>query len=134
LLSREARRVESVNLCGAPSVISVGRGIAKQEDLQLVRDLAAVLTAEIGCTRPIAEGQGWLSHERYIGVSGAIIKPELFVAIGLSGQIQHMVGANRAKTVVAINSDKNAPIFKQADFGIVGDLYQVVPGLIEALR
>ncbi|MDR2109492.1 MAG: FAD-binding protein [Coriobacteriales bacterium] len=134
LQSRKARTVEAVNLASVPCVISVGRGFEKQEDLQLAQQLADCLQAEIGCTRPIAEGMGWMSHERYIGVSGAMLKPELFIAVGLSGQIQHMVGANRARTIIALNNDKNAPIFRQADYGIVGDLYAVLPRLSEALR
>lgn len=133
LVSKRPRDVETVNLAGAQIVVSVGRGIEKEEDLQLARDLARSLQGEVGCTRPIAEGVRWMSHERYIGVSGAMLKPTLFVAVGLSGQIQHMVGAHRAKTIVAINKDKNAPIFKQADYGIVGDLYEVLPKLTTAL-
>lgn len=134
LVERKPRTVESVNLAAARHVVSVGRGIENQEDLAIVDDLSNALEAEVGCTRPIAEGANWMSRERYIGVSGAMLKPDLFVAVGLSGQIQHMVGANSAKTIVAINKDKNAPVFKQADYGIVGDLYEVVPKLTAALK
>ncbi|WP_139653668.1 FAD-binding protein [Raoultibacter phocaeensis] len=133
LIERKPRTVESVNLAAARHVVSVGRGIEKEEDLALADELACALEAEVGCTRPIAEGANWMSRERYIGVSGAMLKPDLFVAVGLSGQIQHMVGANSAKTIIAINKDKNAPVFKQADYGIVGDLYEVVPKLTAAL-
>ncbi len=91
------------------------------------------LGAELACSRPIAEGVKWLPTERYVGVSGATIKPDLYLAVGISGQIQHMVGVSGAKTIVAINKDKNAPIFGQADLGVIGDLYQVVPALIDAL-
>ena len=129
LVERRPRTVESVNLAAARRVVSVGRGVAAQEDLALVDELAAALEAEVGCTRPVAEGSG----ERYIGVSGALLKPDLFVAVGLSGQIQHMVGANSAKTIVAVNKDKNAPVFKQCDYGIVADLYEVLPKLSAAL-
>lgn len=134
LLGVGVREVETVNLAGASIVVSVGRGFEKEEDLQYAKDLAAALNGEVGCTRPIAEGSGWMSHERYIGVSGAMLKPNIFIAIGLSGQIQHMVGANRAKTIVAINTDKNAAIFKQADYGLIGDLTEVVPKLTAALK
>lgn len=134
LLETRPRTVESVNLAAARHVVSVGRGIEKEEDLQMIAEFARVLEAETGCTRPIAESEKWMSRERYIGVSGAMLKPDLFVAVGLSGQVQHMVGATSAKTIVAINKDKNAPVFKQADYGIVGDLYEVVPKLAEALR
>ena len=122
-----------MNLAAARRVVSVGRGVAAQEDLALVDELAAALEAEVGCTRPVAEGSGWMARERYIGVSGALLKPDLFVAVGLSGQIQHMVGANSAKTIVAVNKDKNAPVFKQCDYGIVADLYEVLPKLSAAL-
>lgn len=134
LVERRPRIVESVNLVAAKRVVSAGRGIGKQDDLRLVEQLAETLEAEVGCTRPLAEGAKWLARERYIGVSGAMLKPDLFVAVGVSGQVQHMVGANRAKTIVAINKDKNAPVFKQADYGIVGDLYEVVPQLMAELR
>lgn len=134
LVERRARTVEAVNLAAAKRVVSAGRGIAEKEDLQLVEQLADAIEAEVGCTRPLAEGVNWLARERYIGVSGVMLKPELFVTVGVSGQVQHMVGANRAKTIVAINKDKNAPVFKQADYGIVGDLYEVVPQLIAELK
>ena len=134
LVEARPRTVESVNLAAARHVVSVGRGIEREEDLAMVSELARALEAEVGCTRPIAESENWMSRERYIGVSGVMLKPDLFVAVGLSGQIQHMVGANDAKVIVAINKDKNAPVFKQADYGIVADLYDVVPKLTEALR
>lgn len=128
------RQVESVNLVAARNVVSVGRGIEKQEDLGMIDEFARAISAEVGCTRPIAEGVNWLSRERYIGVSGVTVKPNIFVAVGLSGQIQHMVGATASQTIVAINKDKNAPIFKYADYGIVGDYAAVVPQLTAALQ
>lgn len=134
LVERRPRMVESVNLVAAKRVVSAGRGIAKQADLCLVEQLAEALEAEVGCTRPLAEGAKWLARERYIGVSGAMLKPDLFVAVGVSGQVQHMVGASRAQTIVAINKDKNAPVFKQADYGLVGDLYEVLPQLVAKLK
>lgn len=133
LVGRRAREAETVNLAAARNIVSVGRGFAAQEDLQLAAELARVIGAEVGCTRPVAEGTKWMARERYIGVSGAMLSPNLFVAIGVSGQVQHMVGAADAKTIVAINKDKNAPVFKQADFGIVGDLYDVLPLLAAEL-
>ncbi|MDR2108037.1 MAG: FAD-binding protein [Coriobacteriales bacterium] len=134
LLDRKRREKTSVDLAAAKRVIGVGRGIAAEEDLQMIADLAAQTRAEVGCTRPIAEEEKWLPREVYIGVSGVILAPEIYIAIGLSGQVQHTVGINRAKTIFAINKDKNAPIFKQADFGIVADLYKVVPALTKALQ
>ncbi|MDR1710286.1 MAG: electron transfer flavoprotein subunit alpha/FixB family protein [Propionibacteriaceae bacterium] len=133
LVSTQPKGGESVNLSAAKRVVGVGRGFAAQDDLDLARQLAAKLGAELACSRPIAEGVNWMPTERYIGVSGATLRPELYLAVGISGQIQHMVGVNKAKAIVAINKDKNAPVFKQADFGIVGDLYQVLPALIAAL-
>lgn len=134
LVEKKPRTIESVNLAAARRVISVGRGIENTDDLEIVEELARALEAETGCTRPIAEGLNLMSKERYIGVSGVMLKPDLFVAVGLSGQVQHMVGAVGAKTIVAINKDKNAPVFKQADFGIVGDFREIVPKLAAGLN
>lgn len=124
---------ESVNLEMAKRVIGVGRGFAKEEDLTLANELAKTIGAELACSRPIAEGENWMETGRYIGVSGAMIKPDVYIAIGISGQIQHMVGVNNSKTIIAINKDKNAPIFQYADYGIVGDLYKILPKLKESL-
>lgn len=134
VIKKEQKPKISVNLAGAKRVIGVGRGIAQAQDLDMVGQLANVIGAEVGCSRPIAEGEKWMPRETYIGVSGLVLAPEVYLALGISGQVQHMVGINRAKAVVAINKDKNAPIFKQADYGIVGDLYKIVPALIERLK
>ena len=122
----------SVDLGKAKRVISVGRGLQAKDDLALIEKLAKSIGAEVGCSRPIAEAEHWLESERYIGVSGVMLKNDVFFSIGVSGQIQHMVGANSCKTIISINKDKNAPVFKFADYGIVGDLYKIVPKLIEA--
>ncbi len=124
----------SVNLPAAKRVVAVGRGIAKQEDLKMIEEFAGLIEAEVGCSRPLAEGVNWFPRERYIGVSGAMLKPELYIAIGISGQIQHMVGCNQARTIFAINKDKAAPIFTQTDYGVAGDLYKLIPALIEKLK
>ena len=100
----------------------------------MIEELARVLQAEIGCTRTLAYDYHWLPEEKLVGLSGKKCKPRLYLGIGLSGQIQHTVGVSGAKTIVAINTDKNAPIFQMADYGIVGDLYQVVPRLIAHLH
>jgi electron transfer flavoprotein alpha subunit len=134
LIARQSRAKATVDLPAASRVIAIGRGIAAEADLQIIEALAAAIEAEIGCTRPIAEEEKWLPREVYIGVSGVICAPEVYLAIGLSGQVQHTVGINRSKTILAINKDRNAPIFKQADYGIVGDLYKVVPALTRALQ
>jgi electron transfer flavoprotein alpha subunit len=122
-----------VDLGAAKTVVSVGRGLKAQADVALVEQLAEAFGGELACSRPLAEGVDWIAKERYIGISGQHIAPDLYVAVGISGQLQHMVGVRDAKVIVAVNSDKNAPIFTQCDYGIVGDLYQVVPALTAAL-
>jgi len=133
-IERRAKQGESVDLGKAKRVIAIGSGIGKQENLQMAADLGAALDAELGCSRPIAETEKWMERERYIGVSGVMLKPELYLALGISGQIQHMVGALGSQTILAVNKDKNAPIFQYADYGIVGDLNKVVPALISAFK
>lgn len=128
---REAQR--AVDLSAAQYIVSVGRGIQEQDNLRLVEDLAAALGAEIAASRPICDN-GWLPMERQVGSSGQTVAPKLYIAVGLSGAIQHLVGMKGARTVVAINKDPNAPIFEVADYGICGDLFEVVPKLTEALR
>lgn len=123
-----------VDLRAARRVVSVGRGLKAQEDVALVEALAAALGAATACTRPLAEGVGFFPKDRYVGVSGRTVSPDLYLALGVSGQVQHMVGARGSRTVVAVNTDADAPIFAEADYAVVGDLYQVVPALIEALR
>lgn len=114
-------------------VVSVGRGIGSQENIAIAKTLADAIGAEIACSRPVAENEKWMEHERYVGISNLMLKPELYLAVGISGQIQHMVGANGAQTIVAINKDKNAPIFQFADYGIVGDLFKILPALTQQL-
>ena len=134
LLETKSKAGSSVDLGKAKRVVGVGRGFAKQEDIALARELAAAIEAEIGCSRPIAEGEQWMERERYVGVSGQTLKTDIYFTLGISGQIQHMVGANDSKTIIAVNKDKNAPIFKFADYGIVGDLYKVIPAVAKALK
>jgi len=126
---------EGVDITAAHKLVCVGRGFRAKDDLKLAEDLAAALKdAELACTRGIAEDEHWLPLERYIGISGQTVKPELYVAAGLSGQVQHMVGCRESKVIVAINNDERAPIFEAADYGIVGDLYTVLPLLTAALK
>lgn len=134
VLETRPKQGEIVNLGAAKRVVGVGRGFASQEDLKMAEELAALVGAEMACSRPIAEGEKWMSKERYIGVSGVVLKPDIYIAMGISGQIQHMVGVNQAKTLVAINKDKNAPIFKHVDIGLVGDLYKVLPQIAEKIK
>lgn len=129
----QVRRKSSVDLDKARLVVSVGRGICSQENIPLAEALCRAIGAEIACSRPVAENEKWMEHERYVGISNLIIKPHLYLAIGISGQIQHMVGANGAQVIYAINKDKNAPIFQHADCGIVGDAVKILPVLTAAL-
>jgi len=122
-----------VDLGKARRVVAVGRGLARREDLAMVEELAKALDAEVACSRPLAEGLGWLSRDRYIGVTGQHVHPDLYVALGISGQLQHVVGCRDAGTVVVVNSDAKAPYFGECDYGIVGDLAQIVPALTAAL-
>ena len=122
-----------VDLGKARRVVAVGRGLARREGLAMVEELAKALDAEIACSRPLAEGLGWLSRDRYIGVTGQHVHPDLYVAVGISGQLQHVVGCRDAGTVVVVNCDAKAPYFGECDYGIVGDLARVVPALTAAL-
>lgn len=134
ILQTRPKQGEFVNLSAAKRVVGAGRGFTSQEDLKMAEELAALVGAEMACSRPIAEGEKWMSKERYVGVSGVVLKPDIYIALGISGQIQHMVGVNQAKTLVAINKDKNAPIFKHVDIGLVGDLYKVLPQIAEKIK
>lgn len=129
----QARQSNSVDLDKARLVVSVGRGIGSKENIALAQALCQAIGAELACSRPVAENEKWMPHERYVGISNLMLKPELYLAVGISGQIQHMVGANGAQTIFAINKDKNAPIFQYADYGIVGDALKILPALTHAL-
>ncbi|HUI55206.1 MAG TPA: electron transfer flavoprotein subunit alpha/FixB family protein [Bryobacteraceae bacterium] len=128
---RESQR--AVDLGAAEIIVSVGRGIKEADSLPLVQKLAEALGAELAASRPICDA-GWLPMERQVGSSGQTVAPKMYLAVGISGAIQHLVGMKGSRTVVAINKDANAPIFEVADYGIVGDLFQVVPELIEAIQ
>ena len=129
----QRRESHAVALDKARLVVSVGRGIGGKENIPLAEALCEAIGAELACSRPVAENEKWMAHERYVGISNLMLKPELYLAVGISGQIQHMVGANGAQTIVAINKDKNAPIFQYADYGLVGDLFTVLPALTRLL-
>ena len=128
---RESQR--SVDLGAADIIVSVGRGIKEKDNIAVVEELAQVLNAELAASRPICDN-GWLPMERQVGSSGQTVSPKIYLAVCISGAIQHLVGMKGSKTVVAINKDENAPIFESADYGIVGDLFEVVPALIEELK
>lgn len=125
----EALRIEEASI-----IVSAGRGLKKKEDLKLVESLAKTLGGALGCSRSVAADLKWLPEEHWVGLSGHKVKPKLYIAIGISGQAQHIAGIRDSKTILAINNDPNAPIFKACDYGIVGDLYEVVPKLIEILK
>jgi electron transfer flavoprotein alpha subunit len=124
---------QAVDLSQAERIVSVGRGIKGPEHLPLAQQLAQALHAEIAASRPICDA-GWLPMERQVGSSGQTVAPKLYLALGISGAIQHLVGMKGASTIVAINKDPDAPIFEVADYGIVGDLFEIVPALLEALK
>jgi len=128
---QEAR--QAVDLSQAERIVSVGRGIKGQEHLKIAQDLAKALGAEIAASRPICDA-GWLPMDRQIGSSGQTVAPKLYVALGISGAIQHLVGMKGSRTIVAVNKDPEAPIFEIADYGIAGDLFEIVPALIAELN
>lgn len=123
---------QAVDLTQAARIVAVGRGIKGEEHLPVVQELAKALDAEIAASRPICDS-GWLPMDRQVGSSGQTVSPKLYLAIGISGAIQHLVGMKGSRTIVAINKDADAPIFEVADYGIVGDLFEVVPALTAAL-
>lgn len=128
---REAQR--AVDLTAAELIVSVGRGIKEKENIAIVEALAKVLGAELAASRPICDN-GWLPMERQVGSSGQTVAPKVYLAVGISGAIQHLVGMKGAKAIVAINKDPHAPIFEVADYGLVGDLFDIVPALTEEIR
>jgi electron transfer flavoprotein alpha subunit len=134
IVERREKAGEAVNLEEAEAVVCIGRGLEKKEDLGVVEELAKALGAELGCTKSLCTDWEWLSEERLVGLSGKKVGPRLCVSVGISGQIQYTVGIRGARITVAINKDENAPIFAMSDYGIVGDLYEVVPKLTEKLK
>jgi electron transfer flavoprotein alpha subunit len=130
-LFREAK--QAVDLTQAPILVAVGRGIKAPENIPMAEKLAKLLGGELAASRPICD-EGWLPMERQIGSSGQTVAPKLYLALAISGAIQHVVGMKGSRTIVAINKDQNAPIFEVADYGIVADLFEVVPALTEELE
>jgi electron transfer flavoprotein alpha subunit len=130
-LFKEAK--SSVDLTQAPLIVAIGRGIKAPENIAQAEALAKALGAEIAASRPICD-EGWLPMERQIGSSGQTVAPKLYLALGISGAIQHVVGMKGARTIVAVNKDRNAPIFEIADYGVVGDIFEIMPALTEELQ
>lgn len=130
-LFREAK--QAVDLTQAPVLVSVGRGIKAPENIALAQKLAKLMGGEVSASRPICD-EGWLPMDRQIGSSGQTVAPKLYLALGISGAIQHVVGMKASRTIAAINKDANAPIFEVADYGVVGDLFEIVPALIAELE
>ena len=130
----QARPAASVNLPEAAKVVSVGRGFAEETELSFARDLAAAVGAEVGCSRPIAEFFKWMPEECYVGISGQVLKPDLYLAVGISGQAQHLFGCRDAKCIVSINKDAECPMNQNADYYIVGDFKEVIPEIIKAAK
>ncbi|GFN23553.1 electron transfer flavoprotein subunit alpha/FixB family protein [Thermanaeromonas sp. C210] len=134
LLERTPIEKQGADLAIAEKIVGVGMGFAKQEDLKLAEELAQTLGAELGCSRGVAEERKWLPADLYIGISGATVKPRLYLSFGISGQVQHIVGVRDAKIIAAVDINENAPIFQAADYGIVGDLYEILPLLTAAVK
>ena len=134
IVERRAKEVRGIKIEDAELITSGGRGFKKKEDFKLLEELASAIGATVGCSRPIAADLKWLPEDHWVGLSGHKVKPKLYLATGISGQVQHLAGMRNSKTIVAINKDKDAPIFKAADYGIVGDLYQILPALTNYIK
>lgn len=134
VLEAKTDQTANAGIESASIIVSAGRGFARQEDLQIAKELADALGGALGGSRPLSSELGWLSEDAHIGLTGAYVHPDLYVAIGISGQLQHVAGIKDSKVIVAINKDRQAPIFQVADYGIVGDLYEVVPALTRLLK
>ena len=124
---------KSIDLSQAEIIVSVGRGIGKEENLSMVRDLADAIGGEVASSRPVVDS-GWLESYHQVGSSGQTVAPNLYLALGISGAIQHVVGMKSSKNIVVINKDSNAPIFEIADYGVVGDIFEIVPKLVSAIQ
>ncbi|HUH82821.1 MAG TPA: electron transfer flavoprotein subunit alpha/FixB family protein [Nitrososphaerales archaeon] len=133
VVRRDRKAAGAVDLKSAKVIVSAGRGVKKKEDLPMLEDLAKDMHGALGCSRPLSSDLGWLPEEHHIGLTGVSVKPDLYLAVGISGQLQHTAGMKDSKVVASINTDKDAPIFQASDYGIVGDLYQLVPAIKRAL-
>lgn len=134
ILESKTKPMQGIKLGEASVIVSFGRGVKKKEDMELIQRFAQTVGGAMGCSRPIAEDLGWLPEEQYIGLSGQKVSPKLYIACGISGQIQHLTGIRNSRVIVSINSDPKAPILEFSDYGLVADLYDAIPALIDAIK
>jgi electron transfer flavoprotein alpha subunit len=134
ILETRPKTAKGVRLVDAAVIVSFGRGVRKKEDMALIEQFAQTVAGAVGCSRPIAEDLHWLPVDQYVGLSGQKVSPKVYFACGISGQIQHLTGIRSSRIVVAINNDPKAPIFEYSDYGVVADLYQVIPALTDAVK
>ncbi len=134
LLASKPKEVGQADLPNAKVIVSAGRGFRRKEDLELAQQLADAFGGTVGCSRPLSSDYGWLPEEQHIGLTGITVHPELYLALGISGQLQHIAGIKDSRIIAAINTDRGAPIFEAADYGVVGDLYLVIPALLKLAR
>ena len=131
---RREKQKGTVDLRAAKLIVSAGRGVKKKDDLSLIYDLATSLGGAVGCSRPLSSDMGWLPEEHHIGLTGVSVHPDLYLAVGISGQLQHVAGIKDSKIIAAVNSDRSAPIFEASDYGVVGDLYAVLPAIMKEIK
>jgi electron transfer flavoprotein alpha subunit len=134
VLGRKPKQFAGVRVTEAEAIVSFGRGLKKKDDIPIIEELAKTIGGVVGCSRPIAEDLKWLPIDQYVGLSGQKVAPKLYLACGISGQIQHITGIQNARVVVCVNTDSKAPIFEYSDYGIVGDLYKIIPALTDAFK
>jgi electron transfer flavoprotein alpha subunit len=134
VVEKREKQIGTVDLRGAKLIVAAGRGFKKKEDLSMASELATELGGAVGCSRPLSSDMGWLPEEHHVGLTGVSVHPDLYLAVGISGQLQHVAGIKDSKIIAAINNDKSAPIFDASDYGVVGDLYAILPAVMRELR